>query len=481
MITFSKTQSTHTIPIVLLFLAWIMLNLLIFSPSGNCETVIMNDQDDFFEETSPDLETDLLNDKESKSNALNIIRGSVEFKAGYNFAHEKPGPGQTDHRGLSALSGKLDLMISKDLSKTFDMVLTGTWLYNHAYRLNTKEYYTSHFLDRYKKEAELNKAFIRGNLTDNLDIKFGRQIAVFGKSDSIRITDILNPINALEIGMTDIKDLRLPVFMSRLDYYIKDWAVSSYVIHEHRGNRLPVFGSDFYYSPFPEPETASISMNVKNTGFAMSMSKVLPSMDIALYFARVYDNTPYLDIKNRNGFIQPCFGYSKINMAGIALNKAKGNFLFKAETACINGLHLSAYQSNGAWMKNNNSYSRLDVLFGFEYSGFSNTNISFEASDRWYHNLDKAGRAAGVKANNYQYALRVSRTFMNEALELSVLTSYFGVSVKDGGFFRFNAEYDITDSVKFTAGIIFYKSGDAVMVRKIGNNDRIFCSIKYSF
>ncbi len=63
--------------------------------------------------------------------------------------------------------------------------------------------------------------------------------------------------------MTDINDLRLPVTMSKMDYYKKDLTVSSYLIHEHRGNRLPVYGSDFYYSSALEPETDTPSMNVK--------------------------------------------------------------------------------------------------------------------------------------------------------------------------------------------------------------------------
>ncbi|MCP3899950.1 MAG: hypothetical protein GY707_09590, partial [Desulfobacteraceae bacterium] len=59
--------------------------------------------------------------------------------------------------------------------------------------------------------------------------------------------------------------------------------------------------------------------------------------------------------------------------------------------------------------------------------------------------------------------------------------SYFGASLDDGGFFRFKAEYDLTDSIKISGGVIFYESGDALIVKESGDNDRVFCSIKYSF
>ncbi|MCP3900096.1 MAG: hypothetical protein GY707_10320, partial [Desulfobacteraceae bacterium] len=351
----------NTLTVLLLGAAFVLTSQLIIPSIGFCDnssSVVddqTDDQDDFFEEESSDSEIDLTFETENQKDKSFSIKGNLEFKANYNFAHDRPEPGQTDHRGLSALTAALDLDISMDLSETFDFVMTSSAFYNYAYNLNSDTEYTPHFLDNYEREVELNKAFIRGELTDNLDIKLGRQIVVWGKSDNIRITDVLNPINALEIGMTDINDLRLPVLMSRMDYYKNDLTVSSYLIHEHRGNRLPVYGSDFYYSGALEPETETPSMDVKNTGFAMSVSKVLTGMDIALYLARKYDNNPYLDIRTRNGVTQLYFDYAKINMLGLAWNKAKGNFLLKAETAYINGIHLSAYQNNGVWTENSNS------------------------------------------------------------------------------------------------------------------------------
>ena len=168
-------------------------------------------------------------------------------------------------------------------------------------------------------------------------------------------------------------------------------------------------------------------------------------------------------------------------MAGVALNKANGNFLYKTEAAYINGLRLSSYQTNGVWIKNPNSYSRIDALIGLEYSGFSDTTIGFEVSDKHYNNLDKQGRASGVKTNNYQYALRITKTYLNDTVEVSAIASYFGARADDGGFIRFQTEYDVTDSIKIGGGVIFYKSGDALILRESGDNDRIFCSIKYSF
>ena len=82
-------------------------------------------------------------------------------------------------------------------------------------------------LDAYEQESELREVYLQGALASALDIKVGRQIVVWGKSDNIRITDVLNPIDNREPGLVDIEDVRLPLTMSRLDFYFGDWGLST--------------------------------------------------------------------------------------------------------------------------------------------------------------------------------------------------------------------------------------------------------------
>ena len=49
--------------------------------------------------------------------------------------------------------------------------------------------------------------------------------------------------------MVDIEDLRLPVLMTRLDYYFGDFDITFAAIHERRLNKTAAFGSDFW--PYP--------------------------------------------------------------------------------------------------------------------------------------------------------------------------------------------------------------------------------------
>ncbi|MCB4755006.1 MAG: DUF1302 domain-containing protein, partial [Sulfurovum sp.] len=89
------------------------------------------------------------------------------------------------------------------------------WVYDisHIYFTPEEKYFLY-------SEAELFDAYLEGSVSNSLDFKIGRQVVVWGRSDTIRITDVLNPIDNRQPGMVDIKDLRLPTVMVKLDYYV---------------------------------------------------------------------------------------------------------------------------------------------------------------------------------------------------------------------------------------------------------------------
>jgi hypothetical protein len=434
-----------------------------------------SDLEDFFTDDEKPIDKDEIPDSRIDAGEINyFINGSIALKTGYNFDYDSLLPGTTDHTGLSHAKAEIDLELGSRIFESWDFFLSGSAFYNLAYELNDSKNYTQQFLEENQKELELDQLFVRGSLTKSLDIKIGRQIVVWGKSDNIRVTDILNPLDLREPGMTDIEDLRLPIFMTRLDYYFSNIALSAYVIHEHRLQQLPVFGSPYYYLPYALNNTSDSSTGMENTEFALSLSRFFRGMDISFYLADIHDDSAYLNADNQ-------LSHERISMAGLAVNKARGNFLYKAEAAFFDGIRLSAFRQNGVLIENSNDYSRLDLLAGIEYSGFKNTILSFEMADKWMIDHDDDAEKSNTRENQVQYALRVSKTFLHEVLELTVLASLYGKSADDGGFIRTQGTYDLSDEISLTIGGIFYQSGSQAMLRNIGENDSIFSSIKYSF
>jgi len=226
------------------------------------------------------------------------LSGAYTFSSSFNYAHDAPMAGNTDYRGLSRAKNKLDLQLDIRINEHWKARIEGRAFYDLAYQINGRSDYSDDVLDSYESEAEIVEAWVQGSVSEKLDFKLGRQIIVWGKSDNIRITDIINPLDSREPGMTDIEDLRLPVFTSRFDYYPGGaWNLSALIVHESRIPKEAAQGSDFLplnVFPFPEgfifPEDETPEQNLDNTQYGLALNGVFQGWDLSLYAADVLDS-----------------------------------------------------------------------------------------------------------------------------------------------------------------------------------------------
>jgi len=395
----------------------------------------------------------------------------LSFSSSYNYQRRKPATGETDYRGLSRLKFKLQPEFRYKINTKWDTLISGNAFYDAIYRTNGRSNYTKATLDSNESELEFREVYIRGTLNNDFDVKFGRQIVVWGKSDSIRVVDVLNPLDFREPGMVDIEDLRLPVTMLKADYYFSDWNISAIVIPEIRFNKMPAYGSDFDLSNSTPPHE-EIPDNLINPEFALALNGVFSGWDLSFHLARYYDDQAHL--VSPPDPQKPSLKHSQLNMIGAAGNLALGNWLLKMESAFIDGLEFNQSQQ---------TFSRLDIMFGADYSGFTDTTLSVEIANRHlndYSNLLSLSPDS-TEENEGQIAFRYTGTFMREKLQLVALASILGTNSDSGAFYRASMEYEIMDAFSVMLGGIVYQSGDSFLINQIADNDRVFFDIRYSF
>ncbi|WPD23520.1 MAG: DUF1302 family protein [Candidatus Electrothrix scaldis] len=426
---------------------------------------------------SSDLQTEAEGDSAWLPGWLSID-GWLQFGTTYTIAHDAPAEGETDWRGFSKTRTDLQIDLEARFSDAWSAKVGGKAFYDGIYSLRGRDEYTSYVLDEYEDEVELREAYLQGKLTDKLDLKIGRQIVVWGKSDNIRITDVLNPLDMREPGLTDIEDLRLPLAMTKLDYYFGNWELSGIAVHEIRFNKLPVYGYDFYSYDEPLPPEDEPANTLENTEWAISLSGIFTGWDLDLYYARIFNDTPHLEyvvIDEENESTEIQRKHERMHMFGFAYNKALGNWLVKTEGALLNRVHYTNRPGVG--------YTRIDALVGVEYSGFNETSLSLELANHHINNhrpyLEDA--PDGVYQDMYQLAFRCTRDFLNDTLSVTLLAMLYGPSSADGAYERLSFDYDVTDTITLRGGAVLYQSGDLLALQDVGDNDRIFAEIRYSF
>lgn len=405
-----------------------------------------------------------------------------------------------DFSGLSRLKAKAGLTLEMKHGENWQSKIDIMGWYDASWAIKGKDDYTDEVLETYEYFYDVKDAYIQGSLTDSIDFKFGRQIVIWGKSDSIRITDVINPLDNREPGMVDIEDLRLSEVMSKLDYYFGDFGFSLIAIHEPRLQIEPAFGGDYrpsdvFGKPIPYskfPDRIEEDWSLENTQFASSLDGHFSGWDLSFYASRVYSDRFSIKIVDK----KPYRKYYMVNMAGVASNVAIGSFLLKAEMAYINNIN---YRST-------DHKDRIDSLVGFDYVGIKDTVLSFELSDR--HILDfekqmltltlqeatiKGTMPDFVREDSFQAAFRASYSFDRDNANITYLASLLGGTDEngnlngknyDGGFQRLWITYKYNDSINLESGIIDYMAGDSDTIpfyNSIKDNDRVYAQIEYKF
>ncbi len=410
------------------------------------------------------------------------LGGNIAFKTSVGYIkHEVDG---SDYTGFNQAQSALYLQFDGKLSDDWKLRISGDAFYDAIYDLRSHEDYRQEVLDDYRTQLRLDDTYIQGRLTSDLDLKAGRQVVVWGKSDNIRITDVINPLDNRLPGMTDIEDLRLSVGMLKLDYYTGQWNLSGMIIPENRimteatprGEFFPV---DTVFSvpggiadPFPQLKTPATSWG--NMQYAFAANGVFRGWDLSFYAADVLDQKWHFIENPRPNTPLSDRTVAKVKMLGSAVNISEGSWLLKAEAAFLDGV------------KYNNTpddKQRLDALIGFEYMGIAETTLSLELANRhiFDHEAKMQIQADFVDENEMQTAIRATRSFLNETIDLTALVSMFGEKWENGGFARVWVEYELMDAVNLNFGLVDYIGGEKPFTESIKDNDRVFADIQYSF
>jgi|TARA_Y100000310_G_scaffold317955_2_gene371454 hypothetical protein len=341
------------------------------------------------------------------------------------------------------------------------------WFYDHR----GKSHFPDSVLDEHGSELEWHEFYLQGRLHGNVDIKIGRQLLSWGRSDHVRVLDLLNPLDLREPGSTDIVEIRLPVSMTRLDYSRGAWSWNLIAIHEVRFNKTPAVGSEFQ-PRLTGPRAEVTPSDEWAAERAFRVRGVFPGWDLSMHYAELYADEPYLDIADPN---EPLLRHSWLRVAGLAFDRIYGGWLLKGEYARLSGFNLAADPGH--------EHSRSDLLLGIEYFGFRDTQIALETSVQHLHGWQSrfALPPDYRLRDEWQSALRLNRSFANDQVSAVMVALLRGSQLSDGGIFRASLEYTPLDGLTLSTGFVLYSKGDTPPLSELGDRDRILLGLKYFF
>jgi len=443
------------------------------------------------------------------------LSGSVSLGASINVIPHRSslGPGDdaaeilsgTDYLGVQRLRSRGDLQLDVDLPAGWELRAQGFMWFDFAYLIHGRDSYTDSVLNDYEFVAEVLDLWVSGTLFDRLDVKLGRQVVNWGRSDTLRVTDVLNSLDNREPGLTDIENLRLPSTMAKLDYYVGPWSFTAIVVPEIRHDYNPPPGSDFFNLPnlgdLPPPlppvlppidpdaldfEDQRTAQWGSNPEYAGSIDGIFSGWDVSFNVARIYQNRSSLTPAVPGSTAQNLIETDRVTMIGGGGNYTWGSWLFKTELAWFKDVDYAflrpipapAYYEGARTQSN-----RVDFMGGVEYYGLVDTTIAVEIVNRHIIDYDPLYQYFPnyVEENSVEYALRVSNEWMNSRLDTTLLALVIGSKAQGGAILRAQVDYDLLDALVLSGGFVAYVPSRDPPLSDWGKNQRIFAKLKYSF
>lgn len=446
------------------------------------------------------------------------LGGSLALSSSYAYHGHRSSTG-TDYTGLTRLRLDLDLQLDLRLGDRWRGRLAGFGFYDLAYRVRGRDRFRDEVLDVHEWEVDFKEVWVQGPLLRNLDVKLGRQVVNWGRSETLRVLDVLNPVDNREPGLVDLEDLRRPVGMLRLDWYLGDWSVTAIAIPEIRFDENPAFGSDFFpvisvpfalppvvsipgleFEDAPLPPGLQVSMPLRvpaslvelpperepddfaDSEFALALTGIFRGWDVSFHAARVWNDLPRFGLESSGPgpFPRLVLEHDRLFLAGAGANFTTGSWLFKGELAWIDGFQFT--DISNPLRPRTVEKARIDALLGVEYYGLANTTIAFEVVDR--HLLDFESfmdDSPSQRRDAVQLSLRVTRDLLRSRLQLGGLFVGYGYRAQDGSLLRLWADYDLRDGLGVEAGVLLFQGGDLPALDSISDNDRVYVRLRYSF
>jgi len=422
-------------------------------------------------------ETGAINEEEDCSS----FYGYTGINLSYSFVREPPEDNSNaDWSGFTKIRPFFSLTWDAKLGSNWNSRISAKAFYDFAYGLKERDEFTREVLNELEKEAELREFYLEGSPFGSLDIRLGSQIVAWGTAESLRVVDVLNPTDNREYGMTDLEDVRIPLPMTKLDYYFGDFKLQAVAVHQIKFNKSAPSGSD-YNSTSTEIKEVVPESKAENTEYGLAFSGTFSGWDASFHWAQYFDDEAYLLIADMTfvpeiGLVPTLeYRHSRLTMSGIALSITSGNYIWKAEAANFWGMEFNNVKEK--------KFMRTEILIGTEYSGWNDTSLSIESGVQHLSDFDHRLEAEP----DYQLEDRIATTlnfmkdYFNQTLHLQLFGMMIGEWGEDGGLNRASLEYDVMDAFSVKGGIMMYQPGDSLYFQSLNDNDRIFFEARYSY
>ncbi len=312
-------------------------------------------------------------------------------------------------------------------------------------------------------------------------LRLGRQQVVWGKTDGLRLLDLVNPMNLREFILDDFIDSRIPLWMARTDLYIGDDTLQFLLVPDVRFNKIPGPGDRFepvYLKrvrafPAVHVDEGRPPHTLSNTEIGVRYSGFAHGWDYSVNYFRHWEDSPLFFKEVLGGEDLIVMRRKRLETVGGSFSKAFGGIVFRGEAAFNMGRYFST--TAAAVPSGQVAKDEIKAAFGIDYS-----RGDWLISGQLFESVI-LGYEDGIAADEYTtlVTLLVNARFLNDTLEFKLL-NIFGMNDCDN-LARFFLLYGITDEWKIKGGLSLFSGPSDSFIGQFDDADRIEVELMYNF
>ncbi len=320
---------------------------------------------------------------------------------------------------------------------------------------------------------------------DDFDLRLGQQQIVWGKTDGLRMLDIINPLDMREFILDDFLDSRIGLVAARLNYYAylgdSEHEFELIVIPDAKVAEIAPIGSRWGFSlpAIPSGITPALVAGSKpnwasgNLEYGAAWRANLDGWDLSLNWFYGWKDTPNLqkELTGTTMFITPI--YSRMHTVGGSFSNAFGAWVVRGEMAAnINeGLDTSGVTAATSVTKR----TTLNAAVGIDYTA-NNWTVSPQLFVRY---ISGWSSVITEKRTSGFVSLRLATDYMNEKLKPEMIGLYNWAD--QSWMLRPKVSYEFSDHIRATAGIDLFAGNTSSFFGQFDKNDRIYTEVEYTF
>jgi hypothetical protein len=338
--------------------------------------------------------------------------------------------------------------------------------------------------DHYRTYAEAKEAyFLYGG--DAFDLRLGQQQIVWGKTDGLRMLDIVNPLDLREFILDDFSNSRIGLVAARLNYYAylgdSEHEFEFIVIPDAKVAEPAPLGSRWGFALPTLPAAITVVAQAgekpgwaaENTEYGAAWRSNVSGWDLSLNWFYGWKGEPNLQkqLVGTTMYLKPV--YSQMHTIGGSFSNAFGPWVVRGEAATNLNERLDTKGVTAA--TSITKQTTLNGAIGVDYTA-NNWTVGPQLFVRhitgWSEDIVKDQNSGFV-------SLRVATDYMNEKLKPEMIGLY---SWSDQSWMlRPKASYEFSDHIKATVGVDLFGGNSSAFFGQFADNDRVYTEVEYSF